>query len=310
MSRFALIPASGIGDGLIMLIAAYYLQNIGHKVTVHHCHIAGFGRWLKEGDYLPPLADWRPLLRYDAVLLQYDNTERARSIASLRKDGMPVYIFYPTYQYSKHGPLVSGYDIAFDPDTCMVDNCCKALQRLFGHTALKNNGMTPPPHLVYRKYPNRILIHPTSASVFRNWPKKKFICLADKLQRAGFDIQWILSSDDRADWCDYAIDAPLFSTLEELACAVYESGYFIGNDSGPGHLASCLSIPHLIISHDETHMRQWRPGWRPGHIICPSKWIPNVKGLRWRTRYWKSWVSVHRVYKQFKRSITYRSYST
>ena len=40
---------------------------------------------------------------------------------------------------------------------------------------------------------------------------------------------------------------PIFSSLEELTSFLYESAFFIGNDSGPGHVASALNIPTLTI---------------------------------------------------------------
>jgi hypothetical protein len=96
-----------------------------------------------------------------------------------------------------------------------------------------------------------------------------------------------------------SIDAPVFSGLSELAAFVCESGYMIGNDSGIGHLASCLGLPTVTICRNEQSVRFWRPAWAPGRIITPSKWIPNVKGLRLRDKHWKKWISVNKVFDEF-----------
>jgi hypothetical protein len=78
---------------------------------------------------------------------------------------------------------------------------------------------------------------------------------------------------------------------------------FVGNDSGPGHIASCLHIPHLIIGRSARHMRFWRPGWLPGAIVTPPSWIPNFKGWRIRENYWQTFVGAGNVIKKLKTSV-------
>jgi heptosyltransferase III len=95
------------------------------------------------------------------------------------------------------------------------------------------------------------------------------------------------------------LDVPLFSGQSEMTAFICESGYMIGNDSGIGHLASCLGLPTVTICRSEQNGRFWRPSWAPGKLITPYKWIPNLKGLRWRDQHWKTWISVRRVLDNF-----------
>jgi heptosyltransferase III len=296
--RFAVIPAGGIGDALIMLIAVHHLRKLGHQVTAFHNQLPFFGRWLEPGEYLPRSNHWLESLRsFDSILLQHDNTSTAQQIVSLRNTPIPLFVFYPTYRASKHGALREGFEYAFEGNRTMVDHCRLGLNALFGCNASIYNGLYPPIGLTHRKYPRRVLIHPTSGDEKKNWPKTKFLRLAKELQRMHFDPLFILSPAERTAWPE--IDSPSLS-LEELASTIYESGYFIGNDSGPGHLASYLSIPHLIIGQDERMMQLWRPGWHRGEIVCPPKWIPNLKGGRWREKKWKHFVSTRSVLNRFK----------
>jgi heptosyltransferase III len=300
--KLAVVSAAGIGDALVLLIASHHLRKMGCEVTTFNRHLPGFGRWLEKGEYLPPPADWRQALAsFDAVLLQHDNTEKAREIVSLRKSGLPVYVFYTNYRFSKHGALLDGFDYAFDANQTMVDNTCRGTSALFGGETQMFNGLYPPPCLVHRKFPRRVMIHPTSTCNEKNWLKKKFLKLAKHLQAMDFQPTFILSLEERADWPE--LHAPIFPTLEDLASMIYESGYFIGNDSGPGHLASYLSIPHLIIRRHERNMQLWRPGWHQGELICPPRWLPNIKGLRIREQKWKHFITTKEVLKRFKTLI-------
>ncbi len=72
--------------------------------------------------------------------------------------------------------------------------------------------------------------------------KEKFLKVAAWLSREGYDPVFTVAPYEQSEW-----SGPLFPQLEDLASFLYESGAFLGNDSGTGHLASLLKIPHLII---------------------------------------------------------------
>ena len=82
---------------------------------------------------------------------------------------------------------------------------------------------------------------------------------------ASHDVQFVIAPHERERWRDLAaldIAAPHFANLHELACCVYESGWFIGNDSGIGHLASNLGIPSLSLFRRRRVAERWRPAWQ------------------------------------------------
>lgn len=302
MKKIAVIPANGIGDALVMLIAAHHLRKLGYQVTVFHPLVAGFGRWLEKGEYLNYSENWnKALSSFDAILLQHNNADLAREILSLRQSGHLIYVFYTTYRYSKHGTLFDHFDYSFDINRTMVENICLGTQALFGQPASPDNGMRPLSGLTHRKYARRVIIHPTSGSEARNWPKKKFLRLFHRLQKMGCQPIFALSPEERDGWPIH--DTPLLPTLEDLASLIYESGYFIGNESGPCHLASYLSIPHLVLARNEKHMRLWKPGWHNGIILLPPRWLPNFKGLRWREQKWKHFITTKGVLNRFKSMI-------
>lgn len=165
--------------------------------------------------------------------------------------------------------------------------------------AAKNNGIAIPPSVRPRCFPNRVIIHPTSSRAGKNWPASKYLALADRLEEEGYQPVFILTEQERAGWPDLRRAAPLFPSLDLLAAYVAESGYMIGNDSGIGHLASCLGLSTVTICRNLLTARFWRPSWAPGAVITPPAWIPNIKGLRLRDRHWQKGISVRRVVNAF-----------
>ncbi|MEM7175202.1 MAG: glycosyltransferase family 9 protein [Chlamydiota bacterium] len=300
--RAAVIAAAGIGDGLMMLVAAHRLFENGYQVTLFQ-------------DTLPELASWFPYCRfanrtslqnslakldnYDLIVLQHDNRLLAQTITTqARQKKLSVTItFYPFYDPARHLALTKR-DFVFDQRKTMVENIAISIAAyLPGSRIATDNGIAIPADLHYRAE-RRLLIHPTSTAPERTWSKKKFISLAKKLRRR-FDLVFCMHPKERAEWMALGVDPnqlPRFPTLSELAAFVYESQGVIGNDSGVGHLASNLGIPTLIIAECAKHMAMWRPGWATTNVLTPPRWIPNTKGLRLRKKKWQAFISPHRVH--------------
>jgi heptosyltransferase-2 len=78
----------------------------------------------------------------------------------------------------------------------------------------------------------RIVIHTGAAQAPRRWPAERFAQIATRLRAAGWDV---VQLDDTLTDLD-----TLLSTLATAEC-------FIGNDSGPGHLAALLGVPTFTI---------------------------------------------------------------
>jgi heptosyltransferase-3 len=273
-NKVVILPCRGIGDALLMLIAAERLQTQGYEVVTVH-------------PKLPELQTWFPHLKFatewlfngdEWIIAENDNSER---IGLLKKDQRShLSIFYPTYLSSKHGEL-SPLDRIFDPSKPMAENIATATASLLQlPDPIKHNGITAPPDLIHRHRRHRVLIHHTSSSSEKNWLKEKFDEVALGLRKRGFEPVFVRPCD----------------TLSELAAYIYESGFVIGNDSLVGHLASNLQIPTLIISDKSDRMKLWRPGWLEGSVITLSDWLPTWKFFE---KNWQYFISSHRVLRSF-----------
>lgn len=293
MKKTAVVCAPGIGDALILHVASCQLQKQGYEVVTFSDHLPGFGRWLQGYRFAPqpePALEEieRVFTPFDAVFLQHDNSPRAKKIKDL---ALPVYAFYGSHVESKHGPLRRGLDYVCDPDRTMVDNVVLALGSLFGIQAGKENGLAPFQGLIAGRHKKRIAIHPFSSMASKNWPAKKFLRVAERLQKEGWEPVWIAPP---AAPLPGAGDIPSFAplSLESLASFLYESAFFLGNDSGPGHLASCLGMPYALVAQSERHMRLWRPGWEEGRLLFPPRWIME--------KYWKHSLNPRKVINSIK----------
>lgn len=305
MEKVAVFCCRGMGDALISLILSNNLHRNQFSVTTFHPFFSGMQPWFPNVTLrkFPKLEEMEEeLKKFDQLFVFFETSEPVLKVIELSKTTHPdrTYILNPIatknrdYRYWEVGK----FDGRFPFGNNLLKFCEDSLKLKM---ATLHNGISPDREAVYKKYPSRVVIHPTSSRAGKNWPQDKFIQLSDKLKKDGFEPFFLLSEEEKKEW-DMP-EAMCFSTLPETARFVYESGWMIGNDSGIGHLASSLGIPTLTICRSHKPAAFWRPCWTKGKLIYPPTWIPNPKFLRLRDRYWKKMVSVDKVYKGF-RSLT------
>ncbi len=309
MLKAAVLPALGIGDALLMMIASHQLKLNGYEVTTFHHALPELSPWFLDHD-LKPVPGLDQLMQtlncFDLIIVENDNSPKiARLIAEHREY---LSIFYPTYSATKHSPLYPS-DFIFDKNCPMAENIAKTIAALLDIASIsKNNGLSPPAdlQLIHRANPQRIVLHPTSRETFKNWKATGFITLARHLKNRGFSPIFCVAPQERNNWkCieDQGFTLPEFSTLSDLAAFIYESGFVIGNDSLIGHLGSNLQIPTVTIANDEQRMRLWRPDWLPGQLVLPPAFLPNWKFLRLKEKQWQHFVTPSKVLRSFNQLL-------
>jgi ADP-heptose:LPS heptosyltransferase len=98
---------------------------------------------------------------------------------------------------------------------------------------------------------NKILIHPFAGWEAKEWSLGKFIKLSETLKN-DFDVSFVVPvnslPEDVADEIKYKnIDIIETHTTDELINCINECSLFIGNDSGPLHIASLMGKPTFGI---------------------------------------------------------------
>src|SRR5258706_399817 len=93
-----------------------------------------------------------------------------------------------------------------------------------------------------------ILVHTGAGQPVRVWPLERYRNLVARLRQQHFQVQVACDPDQRNWWLaagEKNIATP--QTVSELFQLVDRAGAFIGNDSGPGHLAAFCGVPTLTL---------------------------------------------------------------
>lgn len=290
--KIAVLSASGFGDGLLMMIAASKVKN-----SILFSKAYKMLRPLFPNQVIEPYPDHFDDKDYAQVIVEHDNSASARNV--LRNRQAHTHFIFPTI--GRHIDVTSR-DHVCSNRLSMADNIAAACSKWLNTPFSKDIGIWTPDQKLHRKNKQRIIIHPMSKNPIKNWSKAQFLSLASKLKSEGFNPVFCVGPEEHADWKEIPFDLPQFESSKELAAFIFESGYFIGNDSGLGHLSSALQIPTLTISGHPRLSKLWRPGWHSGLVTALKVPLPNFKGigLRIRENAWQPFVREARVLKDFR----------
>jgi ADP-heptose:LPS heptosyltransferase len=92
-----------------------------------------------------------------------------------------------------------------------------------------------------------VLIHTGAAQPARIWPLERFQILAAQLRQARYSVQIVCDSAQREWWSSRSEDVRVPESLAELMALIDGAGLFVGNDSGPGHLAAIMGVPTFTL---------------------------------------------------------------
>jgi len=109
-------------------------------------------------------------------------------------------------------------------------------------------------------------IHSGARLPARVWPLANFKELAARLREDNIPVQIACDPDQLGWWRQHGEDAVCPSNISELFAHMDRAGIFIGNCSGPGHLAAICGVPTFTIYGPSLH--EW---WAPLHPA--AEWI-------------------------------------
>src|SRR5207302_8800488 len=93
-----------------------------------------------------------------------------------------------------------------------------------------------------------VLVHTGAGQPVRVWPLGRYRALVQHLRALGYRVRIACDPDQRAWWQqsgETGVEVP--RTVTELMHLVDKAAAFIGNDSGPGHLAAFSGVPSFTI---------------------------------------------------------------
>jgi len=119
--------------------------------------------------------------------------------------------------------------------------------------------------------------------VHRNWCKEKWVELLTRLE--GHSVVFVGTKDGARCYGEDKRGIP----LEELCDIMRNSRLFIGESSGPAHLASLCGISHLVITDHKKwrvgarktrnwnrYMTEWNPLGTPAYVLDQDNYDPPV----------------------------------
>ncbi len=104
------------------------------------------------------------------------------------------------------------------------------------------------------------VLHPMASAPEKAWPSSNFLAVAEHLdKRLGVEPVFIAGSGESLDaFAPYRTISG--APLEEIKSLLAGASLFVGNDSGPAHMAAAFGLPVVVLfgSSDPDIWRPWR----------------------------------------------------
>ena len=122
------------------------------------------------------------------------------------------------------------------------------------------------------------VIHATAAAAYKTWPAERFVTVAEHIQRERGLVPVFIGggADDLTPFCRYRVVAG--APLGELKSLLAAASLFVGNDSGPAHMAAAFGVPLVVLFGRLEHETIWAPWKASAARTCVSP--DGISGIR------------------------------
>jgi len=140
--------------------------------------------------------------------------------------------------------------------------------------------------------PPYAVLHPFASAPEKAWPAERFAELARRL-RAEHGLDVILIGGPADDFSPFAgLPALAGAPLDEVMRLIRGASLFVGNDSGPAHIAAAFAVPSVVL-FGPSDPRIWGPWRAPAEVLHSPGGIARISlddalqaAGRLRTRTW------------------------
>jgi ADP-heptose:LPS heptosyltransferase len=132
--------------------------------------------------------------------------------------------------------------------------------------SIADRGLGWPAHVLEDGSSGRIVIHPGGGSPKKCWPVENYLSLAARLGAAGRTVRVLLGEVELERWPAGVVDSfqnvaqvhtPV--NLLDLLNQITAARVFVGNDSGPGHLAGVCGVSTISLFGEASRAERWKP---------------------------------------------------
>jgi len=125
-----------------------------------------------------------------------------------------------------------------------------------------------------RKPSATAVLHPFAAAPEKTWPAAGFQAVASHLQNSGMEVVVIGGADD--DFAPFRTWRTLpGAPLGEVKGLLATAALFVGNDSGPAHLAAAFGLPVVVI-FGASDPAIWGPWRTQSEVVAAPAGIASV----------------------------------
>jgi heptosyltransferase-3 len=129
--------------------------------------------------------------------------------------------------------------------------------------------------------PRCAIIHPVAATPEKTWPAENFLAVAAHLLDSGVTPVFIGGPDD--DLTPFRQYRTLQTSLGDVKSLLAAATLFVGNDSGPAHMAAAFGVPSVVI-FGPSDPAIWGPWRTTGEVVGMDSGASQVLGALQRLR--------------------------
>jgi len=120
------------------------------------------------------------------------------------------------------------------------------------------SGIMPAPNLSEfgRDESGAIVIHAGASREYQRWPLRNFVELANRLAETQA-VRWVVQGDETG--LSDAVERVKTTSLDDLVRVIGGAKLFVGNNSGPMHIASACGTPGVVLIGPSSP--RWDPVW-------------------------------------------------
>jgi len=117
------------------------------------------------------------------------------------------------------------------------------------------------------------IVHAVAATPGKTWPAARFLEIAAHLAQSGHTPVFVGAADD--DLSAFAEYRTLKASLTELKSLLANAALFVGNDSGPAHMAAAFGVPSVVI-FGASDAAIWGPWRTAGEAVIAEQGIDAI----------------------------------
>lgn len=115
----------------------------------------------------------------------------------------------------------------------------------------------------------RAIVHPFASRLDKAWPAERFVAVCQSLASRGLTPVVLAGPGDDTSPFDRVATVVRSAPLAEVKSWISGAAIFVGNDSGPAHIAAAFGVPVVAIFGPSNPVT-WAP-WRTANVVLTSQ---------------------------------------